>query len=95
MIASRRGFLGGLLASAVAAPAVIRLPGLLMPVKAAPRLKTQILVVYRLPDNYKRHLYFNGESYMDIDPSNRREVAVGPGFGPIPDGWVEVGTATF
>lgn len=33
MIQSRRGFLGGLAALAVAAPAIIRTPGLLMPVR--------------------------------------------------------------
>ena len=35
---TRRGFLGGLIGSLIAAPAVIRTPGLLMPIKPYPEI---------------------------------------------------------
>ena len=46
---TRRGVLGGLLASALAAPAVIRTPGLLMPVKRAPETFTWSGFYTRIP----------------------------------------------
>lgn len=51
MTLHRRGFLGGL-AAALAAPAIITTPGLLMPVRPQPR--RLILRAPPLPDGYQR-----------------------------------------
>lgn len=83
MVIGRRGFLGGLLGTSLVAPAIIRTPGLIMPVRP-PRLKwTASCVVHDIESLDIREAP-NGHAYL---------FSYGVPIGYLTNITVELGTA--